>query len=423
MKTTTLFRSITTFLFCNLLLLTAKAQFASGTGTSTDPYVIMTTNQFQQMTNYKGSCFILMSDLDFTGFSLNSIGSYGSGDNSPDRFHGVFDGNGHTIKNIVMNKPTDWDLSIFGVVDGATIKKIIVNNCQVTGSGRMGVLTGLTCRTTIDQVAVVNSSCIASGPHAGGITGPLVNSTITNCYTQSCTLKSGDSAGGISSAFEGGAASLIQNCYSTSTVETTYNSAGILGNSNNDNCSVIGCLAANSNVINNNPIPSNSLSARVANKSASGTTLNRNYALTSININGITVTSNNTISTQNGADVTTNDLTTDFYTNTLQFDMNSIWKLDQSISQYPVFQWQTQGGTTNVPVNKKDSYVIQKDNNNIIINGLTPLNTVSVYNISGTLVSQRIATKSIEILPLNGNGIFILKISSNTQTETVKLLK
>jgi hypothetical protein len=64
-----------------------------------DVIEISTPEQFQNINNDLTAHYIIMNDIDFTGFELTQIASY---PNQP--FEGILDGNGYRLKNIVIPK-------------------------------------------------------------------------------------------------------------------------------------------------------------------------------------------------------------------------------------------------------------------------------------------------------------------------------
>lgn len=113
--------------------LNLMAQFAGGSGTTRDPYLVETPEQFDKIREFRDKKFKLTADLDFKGYIREDgqtwwpIGEWGSGDNAAERFKGTFDGNGFAIKNLSTERVAH-DLSIFGVTDGAKIVNLIVED-------------------------------------------------------------------------------------------------------------------------------------------------------------------------------------------------------------------------------------------------------------------------------------------------------
>jgi len=80
----------------------AVAQFSGGSGSKTNPYLIATPGDLKKIGDnsiYWGDHFKLTSDLNLTGVAMTPIGNFNT------RFRGTFDGNGHTIANLTINKP------------------------------------------------------------------------------------------------------------------------------------------------------------------------------------------------------------------------------------------------------------------------------------------------------------------------------
>lgn len=80
---------------------------------------------------------ILKNDLDFYGITdIEPIGR----SNAP--FTGCFNGNGHIIKNLIINKPDDDGVGMFGYIGtGARIGNFVIDpNCTFTGKKYVGVI-------------------------------------------------------------------------------------------------------------------------------------------------------------------------------------------------------------------------------------------------------------------------------------------
>ena len=73
------------------IYLKETAPFAGGTGSREDPFLISTPQQFDHIREYRGQCFRLINDLDFSdyvredGQSWWPLGEWGSGDNAMER--------------------------------------------------------------------------------------------------------------------------------------------------------------------------------------------------------------------------------------------------------------------------------------------------------------------------------------------------
>ena len=98
----------------------AYAKYGGGSGTQTDPYLIYTAEQMNEIGANRDDWekhFKLMADIDlssFTGTEFNIIGSY-----SPYRpFKGVFDGGGYVISNFTYDTNDVINVGLFGCISG-----------------------------------------------------------------------------------------------------------------------------------------------------------------------------------------------------------------------------------------------------------------------------------------------------------------
>ncbi len=179
---------------------TIATGFESGTGSSTDPYIIATGAQLaylaQQVnsgTTYSGKYFKQANYINLNDYEWTPIGS----NESP--FSGTYDGGNFEVSKLYITIQSS-SKGLFGYASGATIY-----NVGVTGS-----------------VTVSGSTSAIS---VGGIVGYAENALIINCYNKA-TVSGYYNVGGIAGYAEG---SSIINCYSTSTNIADYSVGGIVG--------------------------------------------------------------------------------------------------------------------------------------------------------------------------------------------------
>lgn len=110
--------------------------FSSGTGSASDPYIIKTPDHLRNLqklnalglfspdTNFRIDTDSWQNDtITWSGDPLLPIGS----DDEP--FEGVFDGNGKTITNLVVDGYNTWDIGMFGYVAiTGTIKNFFLDH-------------------------------------------------------------------------------------------------------------------------------------------------------------------------------------------------------------------------------------------------------------------------------------------------------
>ena len=193
-----------------LLLITtaARAQFGGGTGTQGDPYIISTTDHMTALANnvnggnsYLDVYFRLDADLDYTSKSYIVIGDRRTDDSL---FGGKFNGNGHTISGITLNKTDNETNSInvglFGVLFyQGSIENLTLSNSTIKGRYFVGGIVGEVWSGTIQNCHVTNDVTIetvymfangVSQPSGsvGGIVGSVIwNSSVKTAQIINCT--------------------------------------------------------------------------------------------------------------------------------------------------------------------------------------------------------------------------------------------
>ena len=185
---------------------------------------------------YRGKTVFLDSDIDFSGKTFEPIGT-----DSDHYFRGTFDGQGHTIKNLVI-KSYSSRVGLFGHSKGTTIRNVVLDSsCSITGtySSCIGGIIGY-CEAYYSSCIIEN--CVNKGNVSftgnsgifsvdlGGIAGRLEGRYDYNCTVKGCTNNGTvtyngtvtDSGGGSNSPNIGGIVgyssgdvslnNLIQNC-------------------------------------------------------------------------------------------------------------------------------------------------------------------------------------------------------------------
>lgn len=255
-------KAIFTLTCCLGLAPLAIAQtFGGGSGTQTDPYLISTVEQLQQiqpsrMGMVEGVYFRLENDLDLTDVVWDPIQG----------FVAHFDGNGKTISNLYIgsgnsgvglfssaNTPGEiknltlrdanvvagnWSGVLVGTngnwqKDGATISGCKVYNVTISGGDCVGVIAGV-CTGDIDGCEVYNGNVTATGNSGtGGIVGRCESTGahyIANCVYQG-TVSGQQWVGGIvgfSQFNDGNVKAISNNAFYGKVSATGESAAGIV---------------------------------------------------------------------------------------------------------------------------------------------------------------------------------------------------
>ncbi len=107
---------------------------------------------------------------DLSNDNIATVSWVPIGINTDLTFKGTFDGNNHSIKNVLLNTDKYMFLGIFGVIEGATIKNLNVERCLVTDgtankANTYSALVGYTVynETETDSVPAIIQNCTVSG--------------------------------------------------------------------------------------------------------------------------------------------------------------------------------------------------------------------------------------------------------------------
>ena len=161
------------------LFLAKHTKYSAGSGTQLDPYQIATPGDWLDLMGASpdwNKQFVLTADIDLAALPITPAGNYTT------KFTGVFDGQGHVIRNAVINTPATDYVGLFGYLGaGAQIRNLGLANGSMTGWSCVGGLVGENYAGTI-------SACYASAPvtssfgSVGGLVGYNYSGLISACY-------------------------------------------------------------------------------------------------------------------------------------------------------------------------------------------------------------------------------------------------
>ena len=185
-------------------------------------------NNFNDITLVLEKDIVLSCDKDDSATHFKTIGV-----NSP--FRGTFDGNGHKISNLYVNRADKAGL--FASIYGATIKNLTVEGTVVGSSSNgadptgVGGIVGFSSSQILIEICVSNVNVSSSCKNTGGICGYVndVGSVIRNCVNIGNIESDSDETGGIS-----GNPGIVYNCANFGAVSGKSNVAGIAGNTEKD---------------------------------------------------------------------------------------------------------------------------------------------------------------------------------------------
>ncbi len=190
----------------------------SGTGTTTNPYIITTCNQLQNIKDNLSSYYELGNNIDCSTYSYNGdwFGFLQIG-TSTNPFTGVLDGKGYKIIGLYINRPVTDNVGLFGYVNLATavIKNVGLENIDITGNSQVGGIVGkflgggnISNSYTTGKISGITYA-------AGGLAGDINGSYVYNSYSRA-NVTGGRMVGGVIGLSSG---ATLTNLYSTGFVQ------------------------------------------------------------------------------------------------------------------------------------------------------------------------------------------------------------
>ena len=193
--------------------------------------IITTADELQAMQYDLSGKYILMNDIDLSGYEWTPVGN-----NDMGPFKGVFNGNGKVVKNLSINRPSETMQGFFGNASNAIIKNVGLENVDIiSNESTAGLLAGTGSNASI-------TNCYVTGKLKGyasvsGLASDL-RGTVEACYTNVSISVSTGGNGGLIGTFRGGS---IKNSYSEGNMYGMHSgmSGGFIGEINNavvENC-------------------------------------------------------------------------------------------------------------------------------------------------------------------------------------------
>lgn len=264
-----------------------------------DAYVINTTADLDLLAqrvnagnNYSGKYFRLGADITYDG-TENNYNRIGLQDKP---FSGHFDGKGHTISSININKTGVLYLGLFGHIDsGASVKNIRLSNVIIVGKSYCGGIAGMNSGGVVENCSVASDVRISANNtysvRIGGIVGHN-NGTVSGCKS-SATINAYEYGnqylGGIVGRNDG---TLRNNVVAGAQITGYYKFSGII-------CYNYGTLTCNY-YLDSSGSDTNGARRGVRINAADGVTITPTGTATTYNVSGITAYEDNNAILYNG---------------------------------------------------------------------------------------------------------------------------
>ena len=237
----------------------AADNYAGGTGTADDPYLIATPEQFMKLAveienlgavddnwdgDYtKGVYFKQTADLVFNNDIIGKVGfadgdasiinssslrtfngiGYKAGDADYQRFAGTYDGGGHSISGMFHNNAKSSGAGVFNFAEGATIKNLIVKDAYITANANVGLIVGSAESNTKVINCETSGIIYCGGSYHAGIVGALNGSKVLNCYSDAWVWAKNQTGGLCGRMMQ---SSYAANCYFNGWIGGVYSNLG-----------------------------------------------------------------------------------------------------------------------------------------------------------------------------------------------------
>ncbi len=132
------------------------------------------TRSTVEANNFAGKTFRLTKDIDLGGEPWTPIGD------SEHIFKGTFDGQGHTIKNLVVNGGSNSNMGLFGVTHDGELKNFTLENAKVSGRLNVGAVCGQPYTSKYTNITVQGHVEINGMAYVGGVGGKNAYADWTN---------------------------------------------------------------------------------------------------------------------------------------------------------------------------------------------------------------------------------------------------
>jgi len=186
-------------------------QFAGGTGTQGDPYLVATADQLNNVRQYPTAHYRQMAEIDLNVAPYNT----GEGWLPIPGFSGSYDGGGYTISGLTINRPSASKVGLFEEVNAGVLTNMHLSSATVTGNLNVGVLAGTVSGNSAITGLSLDNLMVTGTYFVGGMIGNMASgSVISDSY----------SSGGEVQSFDGGVTGGLVGWANQATITTSYSS-------------------------------------------------------------------------------------------------------------------------------------------------------------------------------------------------------
>lgn len=224
----------------------AAAEYAGGTGTQDDPYLIATAEQLMKLAveiqnkgeddnnwenaysagkYWKQTADIVLNENllsrvtwasgDASGINssglrtFNGIG-YVSSEVDFQVFAGTYDGDGHSISGMYTQNAKNKSTGLFNNIQGGTVKNLVIKDSYLNENANIGFIAGMAEKGSLVINCQTSGIIYCGGSYHAGIVGYASESKIINCATDAWTWAK-NNVGGVVGKLAN--SSTLSNCF------------------------------------------------------------------------------------------------------------------------------------------------------------------------------------------------------------------
>ncbi len=181
-------KQFTKLLAVIILLIYSQLNFAQtatppsvGNGTSGSPYEIATIENLYWLSTTSaqwasGKYFKQTANID-----ASSVANFPTIGNSTTSFNGNYNGQGFLISNLVINRPAQNYIGLFGSTQDGSISNLGLVNASIVGKDYVGSIVGYGLETIISKV--FSTGTITGHDYVGGLISWAEDGTVGNSYS------------------------------------------------------------------------------------------------------------------------------------------------------------------------------------------------------------------------------------------------
>ncbi len=187
--------------------------------------LVNTLQDLQDMNTNRAGTYALSKDIDASDTAnWNSGAGFVPIGDDVGYFTGKFDGQGHVISSLMIDRPSQNYIGLFGYTDGATISHVGMEGGSISGSEYVGGLIGIASRSTLSNAYATGA--VSGKFYVGGLVGRAYEGTLSNVYATGAVSGQSVVGGLVGYAFGG---TTISNVYATGVVSGEYDVGGLVG--------------------------------------------------------------------------------------------------------------------------------------------------------------------------------------------------